>query len=267
MRKVLFLIAILGFFTANANAQDRVFTYTYQSGVLNKGQKEIEVWSTLVNGRENFYRGLNHRLEFEVGLGGKLQTSFYLNYGNSKSIVDENGIQTLESDAEYSFSNEWKLKLSDPVADRIGSALYFEYTLSPAETGFEGKIILDKQTDKFVNAFNIVGEYVIGKEFTTSGTKIHNENKGELNVEFNYGLSYKVKDNLSIGLEAFNQNQVIDSRWANSVLLLGPGLSYSTNGFWVILTCMPQIANLKGSGLELQNHERLQTRLIFSYEF
>lgn len=83
----------------------------------------------------------------------------------------------------------------------------------------------------------------------------------------NYGLSYKIKDNLSIGLEAFNQNQIAGSKWENSVLLLGPCFSYSTNGFWVNLTCMPQIANLKGGGLELKEHERLQTRLVFSYEF
>lgn len=161
MRKILLLIIVAGF--VNTNAQDRVFTYTYQSGVLNKGQKEIEVWSTLLNSRENFYRGLNHRMEFEVGLGGKLQTSFYLNYGYSEVVVDENGIQSLKSDAEYSFSNEWKLKFSDPVADRIGSALYFEYTLATTENELEGKIILDKQTGNFVNAFNLVGEYELRK--------------------------------------------------------------------------------------------------------
>lgn len=265
MRKILLLITVAGF--VNANAQDRVFTYTYQSGVLNKGQKEIEVWSTFLNGRENFYRGLNHRMEFEVGLGGKLQTSFYLNYGYSKAIVEENGMQSLNSYVEYSFSNEWKLKLSDPVADRIGSALYFEYTLATTETEFEGKIILDKQTGNFVNAFNLVGEYELGKKFTPNGTKLESGNEGELKVELNYGLSYKIKDNLSIGLEAFNQNQIAKSKWENSVLLLGPCFSYSTNGFWVNLTCMPQIANLKGGGLELKEHERLQTRLVFSYEF
>lgn len=265
MRKILLLLAIVGF--AKANAQDRVFTYTYQSGVLNKGQKEIEIWTTLANGRENYYKGIEHRMEYEVGLGSKLQTSFYLNYGYSKSITEENGIQSLNNDAEYSFSNEWKLKLSDPVADRIGSALYFELTMAPAETGYEGKLILDKQTGQFVHAFNLVGEYVNGKNFTQNGAKIDTKNEGLLNVELNYGVSFRVKDNLNIGLEAFNQNQVVKSKWENSVLMFGPSLSYSTNGFWVILTCMPQIANLKGSGLELTDHERLQTRLVFSYEF
>ncbi|HEY3390494.1 MAG TPA: hypothetical protein VGK38_13030, partial [Prolixibacteraceae bacterium] len=253
MRKILLLIAVLGF--VKVDAQDRLFTYTYQSGVLNKGQKEIEIWTTLSNGRENFYRGIDHRMEYEVGLGGKLQTSFYLNYGYNKAVTDNNGIQSLTSDAEYSFSNEWKLKLTDPVANPIGTALYFEYSLAPTETAVEGKIILDKQTGKFVNALNLVGEYVIGKEFVANGTKLNAENRNELNVEFNYGVSYRIKNNLSIGIEAFNQNKIVESKWLNSVLLLGPCLSYSTNGFWVNLTCMPQIADLKGGGLELQDHE------------
>ena len=265
MRKILLFIAILGF--VNVNAQDRVFTYTYQSGVLNKGQKEIEIWSTLSNGRDNFYRGLSHRMEYEVGLGGKLQTSFYLNYGYNTAVTEENGIQIFNNNTEYSFSNEWKLKLTDPVANRIGSALYFEYTLSPTETEFEGKIILDKQTGKFLHAFNLVGEYEMGKEFIPTGTKLKSENEGELFVELNYGLSYRLNNKFSFGLEAMNQNQIADSKWENSVLLLGPCFSYTTNGFWVNLTCMPQIANLKGGGLELNDHERLQTRLIFSYAF
>ena len=265
MRKILLLIAIVGF--VKVNAQDRVFNYTYQSGVLNKGQKEIEIWSTLASGRADFYRSINHRMEYEVGLGGKLQTSFYLNYGYGKSVVEENGIQILKNDTKYSFSNEWKLKLSDPVANRIGSALYFEYTLAPDETELEGKIILDKQIGNFTHAFNIVGEYELGKKFTPEGTTLTAENEQELTIELNYGLSYRIKNNLSVGLEAMNQNQIAESKWENSVLTLGPCISYSTSGFWVNLTVMPQIANLKGGGLELDEHEKLQTRLIFSYVF
>ncbi len=266
MNKILLSLALICIATG-AMAQDRVFTYTYQSGVLNKGQKEIEVWSTLSGGRNNFYRGLDHKLEFEVGLGRKLQTSFYLNYGSSSAVVEDNGIQVLANSTDYSFSNEWKLKLSDPVANRIGSALYFEYSLAPTETAFEGKLILEKQLGKFTNAFNLVGEYEIGHTFSPEGNKLRSENEGEFTLELNYGLSYKVKDHFSFGLEAMNQNQLSDSKWENSVLLIGPALSYSTSGFWINLTCLPQLANFKGGGLELNDHERLQTRLIFSYEF
>jgi hypothetical protein len=246
MKKILILLLFVNF--GNLYAQDRLFTYTYQSTVLNKSQKEIEIWTTLKNGRSNFFRGLKHRMEFEVGLGGNLQTSFYLNYDYSKGIVENNGIQSVENNSGYSFSNEWKYKLTDPVANAFGSALYFEYTLSPSETGLEAKLIFDKQIGRTVQAFNIVGEYVFVKEFQSVGNKIEAETFKEKNLEFNYAIACKVKDGLSLGLEVFNQNQFSNTNeWENSVLSAGPTMSYNMNGYWLNLTFMPQITNFKGS--------------------
>ncbi len=76
--KKLFVFALL-WGALTTNAQDRLFTYTYQSTVLNKGQKELEIWNTLRTGRSDFYSRLDNRSEFEVGLGKNFQTAFYLN--------------------------------------------------------------------------------------------------------------------------------------------------------------------------------------------
>jgi hypothetical protein len=265
MKKLLFLGAFM--VAISAIAQDRVFTYTYQSNVLNKGQKEIEVWTTLGTGRQDYYRGLKHSLEFEIGLGGKLQTSFYLNYGYNKGITETNGIDFLTSNTSYSFANEWKLKLSDPVANKLGSALYFEYVLAPGETELEGKLILDKQSGRFLNAFNLVGELEFEKEFEAKGTRLEAETETEFNLEWNYGLSYKISNNWVAGIEVKNENVFAEGELENSILSAGPGFSYSTNGFWVNFTLMPQITNLKVGNRELIDHDGLQTRLLFSYEF
>lgn len=263
MRKFLILAALINI--GAMYGQDRLFTYTYQSGVLNKGQKELEVWTTLHSGRNDYYLGFDHRLEFETGLGNNLQTAFYLNYGYSAGIETTNGIQSLNNQSEFSFSNEWKYKLSDPVADKLGSALYFEYLLSPTNTELEGKIILDKQIGRTTHAFNLVGECEFNKEFTPVGNKIDVISQRELKLELNYAFAYKIKDGLSVGMEVFNENQFsTNSKWENSVLSLGPCVSYSSNGFWVNLTVMPQITNLKSTNLELTEHEKLQTRLAFS---
>lgn len=250
------------------HAQDRIFTYTYQSTVLNKGQKEIEVWSTLRSGRDNYFRGLDQRLEFEIGLGKKLQTAFYLNYGFSRGIEDDNGNQFVNDHVDYSFSNEWKYKLTDPAADILGSALYFEYTISPFETELEGKIILDKQIGRTIQAFNLVGEYEFEKEFESEDSRIKAETEKEAYFELDYAFSYKIIDNLSIGLEARNQNQFSSSsEWESSVLSAGPCLSYYIGGFWLNLTVMPQITNFKTGRPELNEHEKLQARLAFSFAF
>ena len=266
MYKILLLL-LLSFILLDLQAQDRVFTYTYQSGVLNKGQKEIEVWSTLANGRTDYYKGLDHSLEFEIGLGHKLQTAFYLNYGYSSGLTSEDGTKSLVSSTDYSFSNEWKIKLTDPMANRLGSALYLEYSIAPTATAVEGKLILDKQMGKFTSAFNLVGEYEVERDFISQGANIVDIKTDQFTFEMNYGLSYRIKKDLNIGFEAFNKNQMLGSTAARSILLAGPSLSYHSSAFWINLTCMPQIANLQGGGLELADNERLQTRLIFSYEF
>lgn len=261
MKKLLFLGALLAFL--GTQAQDRVFTYTYQSNVLNKGQKELEVWTTLGTGRQDYYRGLNHRLEFEIGLGSKLQTAFYLNYGYS-AAQNSNGI-SLDFNNSYSFSNEWKLKLSDPVANKLGSALYFEYTLAPAETELEGKLILDKQTGKFIHAFNLEGELEFEKEFEAEENKF--ENEAEVKLEWNYGLSYQLRNNWFAGLEVMNSNVLEEGELEKSILSAGPGIAYVGQGFWVNFTLMPQLTNLKGGGRSIIEDDGLQARLLFSYEF
>jgi hypothetical protein len=247
-------------------AQDRVFTYTYQSLVLDKGQKEIEVWSTFRGGREDYFRGIDHRIEFEIGLGKRLQTAFYLNYGYSKAIETLDEIQSVNTHNTYSFSNEWKFKLTDPVANALGSALYFEYGIGPDETELEGKIILDKQVGRTLHAFNIVGEYEFEKEFESENGELDAVTGREAYFELDYAFSFRIKNGLAAGLEARNQNQFSTSgQLESSVLSLGPCLSYYTDGFWLNLTIMPQVANLKGGGQELTEHEKLQIRLAFSF--
>jgi hypothetical protein len=81
MKKLFVFFAVLAIM--KVKAQDNVFTYNYQSNLLNKDQKELEVWTTLGTGLQDYCRGFKHSLEFEVGLGGKRQTAFYLNYGYS----------------------------------------------------------------------------------------------------------------------------------------------------------------------------------------
>src|SRR5204863_9653339 len=80
-----FLFVIL--FTGPAFAQDRNFARTYQSITLPKGNKDIEVWNTFRSGRNNFYRRIDQRIEFEVGLTDKLQTAFYLNASHISAVT------------------------------------------------------------------------------------------------------------------------------------------------------------------------------------
>lgn len=266
----LFLMA-LGF---KSDAQDRIFTYTYQSTVLNQGQKELEIWNTFHFNRKDFYRAIRHRMEFEVGLGGNLQTSFYLNLSNTAQYNPQSG-EIDNSRAELGFSNEWKYKLLDPVADPIGMALYAEWGLLPDETELEIKLILDKKVGRTLHAFNAV----IEPEWEATYENGERETEYETNFEFDYGFSYNVNPNWNLGLELRDHNVYTSETengekigWEFSALFGGPVMSYSANKFWVNVSVMPQIAGLHHHesderGLILDEHEKLETRLIFSYAF
>ena len=276
MRKIiltsLFILSVIV-----SKSQDRVFTYTYQSLVLNQGQREIEVWNTLRSGREDFYRGLDTRIEFEIGIAKNLQTAFYINAKSSAAehheATDFGGDQvSIEKEMEWSFSNEWKYKLSDPVANGFGSALYAEISVAPTELELEAKIIIDKKIGNSLHALNIVAENEWETELEQESINEYKvEQESEFKFEFDYGFSYNLNPNWNIGLEVRNRNEIIDDEWNTSVLYAGPGFSYVKGAFWVNFTVLPQVAGLltpnEESGLYLNGYEKFESRLIFSYAF
>lgn len=247
-------------------AQDRLFTYTYQSNVLGFGQKEIEVWNTLRAGKENFYNRLDSRAEFEVGLGKNLQTAFYANFTTKTAEKINSGIKSLETEHEFSFSNEWKYKISDPVASPLGFALYGEYTIGSNEYELEAKLLFDKQIKDVTLALNIIGE--VEYEAEIENNEFEWVNKKKLNTAF--GLSFPVAKNFHLSLEAVNKNVFSKEELSGSALFAGPGFAYFTDSFWVNFTVLPQLVSFKGStngNLNTKDFEKLETRLIFSYVF
>jgi hypothetical protein len=275
MKKITLCLAML--LSLNTFAQDRLFTYTYQSAVLTKGQREIEVWNTFHWGRVDYYRAFKHRLEFEIGLTNRLQTAFYLNMQTETSLFSEtvqNGstfsvMSSLRSGNDFSFSNEWKYKISDPVANAIGAGLYGEIGISGREIELEAKILLDKKIGRTFHAFNLVLE----PEFETEIENGEVEQEMEFSFEEDYGLMVMLNNSWHVGLEARNFNKY-DDGLLYSILFAGPGFSYSSSNFWLNFTVMPQVAGLYAfnkndftDGMELNEHEKLETRLLFSYSF
>jgi len=276
-RRSILAIISLSLFSHFTYAQDRIFTYTYQSNTLAPGQKELEIWTTLRTGREGYYRSLDNRFEFEVGIAKNLQTAFYLNSSQTAQEVrfldtQANEIVSIEQSNGWSFSNEWKLKLSDPVGNVIGSALYGEFTLAPTETELEFKIILDKKTGPFFHALNLVSEFEFETEIEEEDGILEVETEEKTKFKLVYGLARNLGQHWHVGLESFLKAGQVKEPMDYMVLFAGPGFSYSKGSFWLNLTVMPQVAGLLhptegASGLYLEKEEKLQTRLMFSYVF
>ncbi len=268
-RPALLVLLALFIFSA-ATAQDRNFARTYQSNVLNKGNFDLEVWSTYSFGRDDFYSKLVQRFEFEFGVTDRLQTAFYLNYGQVSYFDPEGDGSVKTGTTGISFSNEWKYKISDPVANRLGSAIYGEYTVSTSEIELEAKIILDKRIGDELFAMNIVGEAEFEPEYESEKQETEYENEeNKLNIELAY--MHLSKKGFGLGVEVENRNAFEKGEWEYSALYAGPTFSYhAAKSWWLILNVMPQITDLKsssGESLELHHNEKYDIRLLFAYVF
>jgi hypothetical protein len=169
---------------------------------------------------------------------------------------------------EISFSNEWKYKFSDAVADRIGFAGYAELTVATDELEIELKAILDKRIGKTTHALNLTFEPEW--ETTTANGKVTTAT--ELKYDINYGFSYNINKHWNLGGEIINRNVYLkDDNFTHSALFAGPTVAYFMDKFWLNLSFSPQIAGLNNpagmSGLNVDEFTKMDVRLLFSYSF
>jgi hypothetical protein len=263
MKRLLCLLPLAGLMGA-ALANDRHFTYTYETAVLPPGGRELEVSTTLREGRTDYYSELDHRLEFEVGAAPNLMTAFYLNWNN----ITKAGDSALGTAFEWAgVSNEWKWKLMDPVADAVGLALYGELTYNTTGWELEPKVLLDKKAGDWLLAANLVSEF----EFESGLEETELE---EIAPEIDLGLTRAFGKRFHAGLEVRQKNAFMkdgeeDLVWEYSSLFAGPVVSYGVDAWWVSFTVLPQLPALykheAGSILVLDDHEKINARLLFSF--
>jgi hypothetical protein len=259
---VLLGLSVLSLAPRSAHATERHFGFTYESSVLNPGTAELEPWTTVRAGRADYYSETDARLAFDYGLAKNLQGAFYWNFSTIAEDLTVPGAtqKTRLNDTEFdSFSLDLKYKLSDPVADALGSALYLEGTLGPLVASVEGRVILDKQIGSVLLAANLVG---VGTEH------LELRSTSEVTLAAVASAGYFVTPTFVPSLEIRSENGV-SKQLDRSVLYLGPSVSLLTEGWWATLAIEPQITAFKGAtsghDFELGQNERLQARLLFGF--
>lgn len=260
MKRVLQCGLAVAAFAASAAASERHFAYTYESGVLRTGAREVEPWSTFRFGRSDFYSAFDSRIEAELGLTDRLQTALYLNL---KAVTADTPAGRSSTTEIEGVSSEWKLKLADPVADPVGVALYGELSAGTSEVELEGKLILDKRVGRLLGALNLVAEREW--DFEEAGTE------GETKMEVDAGACVFLTPRLTAGREV-RSHTVLPPKGepTRSALFLGPTVSYARERWWVAASVLPQVWAPRGASdghLDLVEHERVEVRLLFGLEF
>ena len=263
MKKIQLMLSLALMISSGVVAQDRYFARTYTSDVLPKGRVDLELWHTSRFGHKGqFYHGQDQRMEVEIGLGKNLQTAVYFNRFQTRYSEGSEGTVL---DNQIGFSNEWKWKLRDPAAHKLGVSLYGEWGLKGGdELELETKLILDKIFGKNLLAFNAVYEYE--REFEWSNNKVES---GKLQTaELDLGYQYFLKPGLGVGLELVNTNKISDEHgWEYAVLFGGPTLNFKKDKWFIILNYLPQLGNLHQTVSApakkvLDDHERVEARFI-----
>jgi hypothetical protein len=244
-----------------AAANERHFTRSHETAVLPPGTVEIEPMTTFRMGRDRYFSRIDNRLEFELGIADRWMSAFYLNFSASGTRGPDGSI---DAPLEYGgVSSEWKVKLSDPVADPVGSALYLEGTLAPGELGIEGKVLIDKRVGDWGMVVN--GAY----EFEHALGGGDSEHKATVTA----GVGWFLSPRMSLGLEAMSVNVLQDDaggaglKLQHGAVSAGPVVSYATQGWWVALSVTPQLLGYgaavpSGRGLDLAEFERVQARVL-----
>lgn len=243
---------------ADAHANERRFTYTYDTAVLPQGIREVEVWTTL-RPTEGALR-IDNRVEIEVPITNRLLTALYLN-GSSSLGGFEGGV-----------SNEWKLQVVNAALHPVGLALYGEVGLSPAETELEAKVLVDHRTDAWILAYNLVGEHEWERELTDDGTI---ETGRDLKFENDLGIAFRATPTISLGVEARNHNIFsADTGFEHATFFAGPTIGFTSPDFWVAATAFPQLgAFIKQDdgattwGRESHDHEAFNARVLVGVNF
>jgi hypothetical protein len=264
MKKQVFITIMVVFSGIQILAQDRHFSWTYESTTLPRGGIDIEPWVTYSTGKDNFYKRYDSRIEFETGLTDRIQTSLYLNSSHSSfaSVDSLENINGISHKSGFSFSNEWKFNLLNPSTSPVGLGLYAEFGFASDEIELEFKLIVDKKTPKSILSYNLVCENEFEYEYEDKGNESEIETEKEFVVENDLAYMYLLKPNFGLGLEARNHNVFVDGEMEHSAVFLGPTMFFSNGKFFAILNIMPQLGSLKSSGLDLEEYEKVSGRII-----
>lgn len=267
--KLLISFATLASIVPSVLADERFFTYVYESEILPQGKWEFEQWLTLRQGHPKGDRNFNQsiwdfREEIEYGLTDKLSVSGYLNFREDQYVAQNKGFQDSSEFAFKGVSAEFKYQILSPNTDAVGFALYFEPTYNGNEQELEYKAILSK---------NIGENWVIAANASFEQEWEHEEGKTEKEsiVEFSAGAAYRITPHWSVGLEARHHSVsegIIPGEDIGTSLFIGPNVHYGSANWWGTFSVLPQIlGNPSDGGINRSEHQTVEGRLIVGVNF
>jgi len=242
------LLAAVGPCPSAAHADERRFTYVYESTVHAPGEiayEQFVTWKTDREDRPGFNR-LDLRHEFEFGVVEDFQIGLYLpdwriEWDDASSSVRFRDVAV-----------DGVLALTNPSEAPIGSALYGEVKVGDELFVLEGKLLLQVNVDRTVFAWNGIVE----AEWEGDG---YDDDKGVFGQTF--GVSYEISPRWLVGAELVHEVEYAGwSDWGDHFVAVGPNVSHRREQFWITATALLQVT-------DLANEPDFQLRTIVGFDF
>ncbi|WP_443749875.1 DUF6662 family protein [Asticcacaulis solisilvae] len=264
-------LALAAGFSSAAHADEPLFGYVYTTDLLPKGQKELEQWVTLREGRsEGDFHLWQTRTEYSVGITDRFQVSSYINLAATDVKANTPSGDTVPPEVFADFnadpsgrfkaqrvesvSVEGIYRFMSPYTDAFGLAAYVEPSIGPRTYELETRVIAQKNfdDDKLVLAANMtIGQelrYLHGDPSADPSSDDFNDHwDKETDVNFGFAASYRFAPNWYGGLEFQNEHE-----WAgfnpfkaanrtNVANYFGPTLHYGGKGYFITATILKQM--------------------------
>jgi hypothetical protein len=243
------VFALIAIYAMPANAGSRRFTYIYEADILDEGEVEYEQWGTLKTRKKNDpnFDRLDIRHEVEWGLGDNMQLAVYFDWRYQDGAgTSSDGVTFQDIALEFIY------QVADPTKDPLGVALYLEGAYGERKAKIEAKLLLQKNIDKWILAWN----GIIEAEWEGSH---HSEDKAEIAQVF--GISYQIDPSWSVGFELLHEFEIDDWETIGDASVYGgPNVAYRANGWFATITPMFQLTSI-------DSEPDLQVRLIFGIDF
>jgi len=262
------LVTSTVFCSSIAGATLRSFVYTHESPVLAAGESELQPWTTYRAGQGRYYSALDGRLGLAHGFAKGLELALYWNLqSETKDVVASSLTQKLERVSRSEFASAslaLKYQLSDPTADLLGSALYFDATLGPRQSELEARLIVDRALGSWRLAANAASELKLEPTRDAEGSELETS----LVLEPSVAAAYLLPHGASVGLELRAPLGVSGDNKTRT-LFGGPVLRWADERLWAALGVEPQLLAFSGksagSRLDLTEHQRLELRLLAGF--
>jgi hypothetical protein len=234
--------------TSEVQAGERHFTFTYEAPTHPAGSIEYEQWVTASVEKDNDrdFWSLDFRHEIEFGITDQWQIAFYVDWRYREGMTVDDGAEFRDIAFETIYN------ILDPAVEPIGLSVYGEIKAGPELIEIEGKVIVQKNLEGWIIAYNLT------LEAEWEGDDL-DEKKGK--IEQTAGVAYLLSPSWSIGAELKHEVEYEDwSHWGDDAVYAGPALTYRQGRWFVAVTQLFQLTDVAGE-------TNYQTRLIIGVDF